>query len=234
MKRLVTLMLAIVMVIFMMASCDSSDSKDTDDNGTGTFRDTEENTADTETETEKEKETETETETETEAALPMQSDVPCNFDDALDLSADILVSEFMLEQGKGQWILGDDNTAMTNVITEDLLREYKYLAIKYTTDYCDEYSTIALMFKFVHADETKSEILCQDWFQWGPADMTYMASSFAVMNVYADGVFYVPTEQFLNHEGFVEGDIINQVGLCAVEESGTFVYLTVTGAYLTK
>ncbi len=233
MKRTVTLILAIVMIISMMASCsDESDTNDTNDSAADT--NSVEDTSTKGDESESESEEETEEETEPEFELPVQTDVPCNFDEALDLSDDILVSDFMLEDGNGQWILGDDNTQMTNVITEDLLNEYSYFAFTYTTDYCDEFSTIALMFKFLHTDETKTEFLCNSWFAWGPADMTYQASSFATMNVYGDGVFYVPTEAFLTHESFAAGDVINQMGLCAVEESGTFVYLTITGAYLTK
>ncbi len=234
MKKLVTLMLVFVMILSMMISCgDTKDPSETDGIGTGTSDDSADNTTDEKddaTETEKE----TEEETETELVLPVQTDVPCNFDDVLDLSDDILVTEYMLEDGKGVWILGDDTTAMSNIITEDLLNEYEYFAIKYETDYCDECSTIALMFKLTHEDGTKTEFLCNEWFAWGPAGMTYQASSFAVMNVYADSVFYVPTEQFLTNENFLAGDIIDQIGLCAVEESGTYVYLTITGAYLTK
>lgn len=231
MKRTVTLILALVMLISMMASCsDASGSGDTDDSSADTPS-VEDNSA---KETETDASSETEEDSETEFTLPVQTDVPCNFDEALDLSSDILVSEFMLEDSKGQWVLGDDTTPMTSVITEELLNEYSYFAFTYTTDYCDEFSTIALVCKFVHTDETKTEILCDDWFQWGPEGMTYQASSFAVMNVYGDGVFYVPTSAFLEHEGFYEGDVIDQIGLCAVEETGTFVYLTVTGAYLTK
>ena len=181
-----------------------------------------------------------ETKAETEPAaddngLPAQGDVPCVFDGALDLSGDILVSEFLLQENGGQWILGDDNTQMNDAITEDMLKEYKYFAFTYTCDDCDEDSEIALMCKFVHDDGTKSEVLCEDWFGWGPEGMTYHASSLASMNVYGEsGVFYVPTETLLSFEAFKAGDIIDQIGLAGVEYSGTYVNLNITGAYLTK
>lgn len=181
---------------------------------------------------------ETKAETEPSAddnGLPAQGDVPCIFDGALDLSGDILVSEFLLQENGGQWILGDDNTQMNDAITEDMLKEYKYFAFTYTCDDCDEDSEIALMCKFVHDDGTKSEVLCEDWFGWGPEGMTYHASSFASMNVYGEsGVFYVPTEAFLSFDAFKSGDIIDQIGLAGVEYSGTYVNLKITGAYLTK
>lgn len=181
---------------------------------------------------------ETKAETEPSAddnGLPAQGDVPCVFDGALDLSGDILVSEFLLQENGGQWILGDDNTQMNDAITEDMLKEYKYFAFTYTCDDCDEDSEIALMCKFVHDDGTKSEVLCEDWFGWGPEGMTYHASSFAPMNVYGEsGVFYVPTEAFLSFDAFKSGDIIDQIGLAGVEYSGTYVNLNITGAYLTK
>ena len=182
---------------------------------------------------------ETKAETESSATdddgLPVQGEVPCVFDGALDLSGDILVSEFLLQENGGQWILGDDNTQMTDAITEDMLKEYKYFAFTYTCDDCDEDSEIALMCKFTHDDGTKSEVLCEDWFGWGPEGTTYHASSFASMNVYGEnGVFYVPTETFLSSEAFMAGDIIDQIGLAGVEYSGTYVNLSITGAYLTK
>ena len=153
----------------------------------------------------------------------------------MDLSGDILVSEFLLQENGGQWILGDDNTQMNDAITEDMLKEYKYFAFTYTCDDCDEDSEIALMCKFVHDDGTKSEVLCENWFGWGPEGMTYHASSFAPMNVYGEsGVFYVPTEAFLSFDAFKAGDIIDQIGLAGVEYSGTYVNLKITGAYLTK
>lgn len=71
---------------------------------------------------------------------------------------------------------------MNDAITEDMLKEYKYFAFTYTCDDCDEDSEIALMCKFVHDDGTKSEVLCENWFGWGPEGMTYHASSFAPMN----------------------------------------------------
>ena len=157
---------------------------------------------------------ETKAETEPSAddnGLPAQGDVPCIFDGALDLSGDILVSEFLLQENGGQWILGDDNTQMNDAITEDMLKEYKYFAFTYT------------------------EVLCENWFGWGPEGMTYHASSFAPMNVYGEsGVFYVPTEAFLSFDAFKSGDIIDQIGLAGVEYSGTYVNLNITGAYLTK
>ncbi len=242
----ITLILAMLLMASVFASCSKEDAKnDAPDTSVETKAETDApETDEPETTAPETASPETEApETETDppavepvtAELPKQGDVPCDMENTLDLSDDILVADFLLQENGGQWVLGDDNTQMTNMLTEDLLKEYKYFAFTYTCDDCDVDSQIALMCKFVHEDGTKSEILCEDWFGWGPADMTYHASSFAVMNVYGEsGVFYVPTESLLAHEAFRDGDVIDQIGLAGVEYTGTYVNLSVTGAYLTK
>ncbi len=230
MKKLAFL-LALVMLVSVFAACsDDPDPKDTTD-APGTETDTKEpETTDT-----KEPETTDTKEPETTTPLPTQGEVPCDFDNALDLSADISVEDFMLLDGGGQWVLGNDDAQMTTPITTDLLKEYKYIAIKYECDYSEETFSIAPMFKFVHEDGTKTEVLCSMWFQFGPADATYQASSITTMGVYCPtGVFYVSTELLMNHEAFIEGDVINQFGIASVEETGTVPYFVITGAYLTK
>ncbi len=234
MKKL-TLILAAVLMASVFALCSKEEEVKTPETNAP---ETQAATTPAETEPETEPETEAETEPEVEpvkAELPKQGEVPCNFDDSYDLSDDILHAEFSLADSAGQWVLGDDGTQMSNELTGNLLTEYKYLAFTYDCDVCDEDSTIALMWKFVHEDGTKSEILCDDWQEFGPEGMTTNAADYSSMNVYGEqGVFYVTTESLLAHEAYVEGDVINQIGLAAVEYSGTYVELNITGAYLTK
>lgn len=232
MKKITALILAFIMMMTLI-SCGNGETEDTSaDTSADTANDT---AADTKTETETDTETVEDTiPVETDPPLPVQDEVPCNFDDVLDLSEEILYPDFVLNDSSGQWILGDDGTQMTNYLTADLLKEYEYFAITYVTDFCLDTNEIALMFKYVHEDGTKTEYLCHEWQAFGPAGMTFEASSFHKMPVYGDGVFYVPTELFLTNENYVEGDIINQIGIAAVEETETIIYLEITGAYLTK
>lgn len=167
-------------------------------------------------------------------AASVQPDLPFTKDGAYDLSNDIFVTDFSLEEGNGQWILGDDNAQMSDPLTESLLKEYKYFVITYEASGTDDDSAVALMFKYHHDDDTKTEYLCENWMQWGPAGATFAASSFAAMPVYEEGAFYVPTSQFLENENYRSGDIIDQMGLAAVEWSGTYVDLSITGAFLAK
>ena len=166
-----------------------------------------------------------------EAAQP---DLPFSFDGALSLDDDIYVTDFTLNEGDGQWILGDDNSQMGDPLTEDLLKEYSYFVFTYEASGVDEDSEIALMFKYHHDDDTKTEFLCENWVQWGPEGATFTASSFASMSAYEEGAFWVPTSLFLENENYRSGDIIDQMGLAAVEWSGTYVDLSITGAYLAK
>lgn len=232
MKKLLSLILAVIMLM-SLASCANDDPEDTGANSDAdTSIDTSADTAkkiDTET-----KDTEDTIPLETEEQLPVQENVPCNFDESLDLSDEILVSDFVLNDCSGQWILGDDATQMTNALTAELLGEYKYFAITYVTDYCESQNEIALMFKYVHTDGTKTEYLCHEWQEFGPVGRTFEASSFAKSPIYGEGVFYVPTELFLTNEHYTEGDIVDQIGFAAVEDTATIVYLEITGAYLTK
>ncbi|MBR4895445.1 MAG: hypothetical protein IKZ41_03380 [Clostridia bacterium] len=163
-----------------------------------------------------------------------QGELPFTTDGAHDLSGDILYWDFELNDGDGKWFLGDDGTQMSDPLTEDLLREYRYFVVTYECGNCDADSQIALMFKYHHDDDTKTEYLCNAWQQWGPAGMTFQASEFATDTVYEEGAFYVPTSLFLENENYRAGDIIDQMGFAAVEWSGTYVSLTITGAYLAK
>lgn len=241
MKKL-TRILAMLILTSMLFACGQNDAGEKDTTADTSNETVSADTPDTDAPDTEAAEPETEPE-ETPAPvvevvtpdLPAQGEVPCDFDNAIDLSGDILVADFLLQENGGQWVLGDDSTPMADVLTEELLNEYKYFAFTYTCEDCDADSEIALMCKFVHADGTKTEFLCEDWYAWGPADMTYHASSFETMHVYGEeGVFYVPTEAILAHEAFQSGDIINQIGLAGVEYTGTYINLSITGAYLTK
>ncbi len=234
MKKL-ALLLAVLMLVSMLAACanDDGENKDTDGADTPAATDTQETDTTNAPETD---EPETEApETEEDILGPVQGEVPCNFDDAIDLSSDISTADFMLADGGGQWVLGDDAVQMANYITKDMLEEYKYIAFKYLCDYSEETYQIAPMLKFVHEDGTKTEFLCNEWFNYGPAGNTYMASSLPAMGVYCpEGVFYIETSVLLAHEAFTETDIIDQIGIASVEGTMSVPYLEITGAYLTK
>lgn len=233
MKKLLSILIALAMVAVMTVSCSENDPPADTSNDT-------EAPVETPADTEEEKPVETEAQPETEdiaieePEAPKQPDVPCNFDEVYDLSEEIMVSEFMLEARMGMWITATDDDLMEKYITKELLEEYKYLAITYETDYVEEGYQMELLFKFHHSDDTRTEFLCDDWYQWGPAGATYHGYEFATMDIYNDGVFYVPTEQFLNHPDFREDDIIDIIGLGGVPETNTMAYLIITGVYLTK
>ena len=235
MKKL-ALTLALLMLFSMLAACGPADdgadtNADTENAGTDA---PETNAPETEAPETDAPETD-EIIVEPEIELPTQGEVPCDFDNVFDLTGEILIADCMLTSGAAEWVIGGDTTPISTPITEDMLKEYKYFAFKYECEYCEPTNEIGLVFKFVHEDGTKTEFLCANWFQYGPAGMTYMSSEFYKDNVYGPtGVIYVPTELFLNHEAYVSGDVIDQVGISAIEDTNTTVFITVTGAYLTK
>lgn len=170
-----------------------------------------------------------------EPVAAIQENVPCNFDEVFDLSSDIVANEITVATNEGVWFLGNDGVKMKNPLTAELLKEYKYLAIKYTTKNIPEQDEIALMFKILPARwEDRTEYLCHGWYNFGPAGQTYRASEFSKSKVYQDGVYYIATEDLLNAPGFVEGAKIDQIGFAGVENTMTGIEITITGAYLTK
>ena len=234
MKKTLLLILVFAMLVTVFSACGSDEGKDTDTEAKTEAKTDAKDTVPAETDPATESDEDTIADTLAEEPLPVQGELPFKLEGALDLSSDILYTDFVINDGSGQWILGDDGTAMTTPLTAELLNEYKYFAISYKTDYCEEANEIALMLKYVHADGLKTEYLCHEWQAFGPVDMTFEASSFAKMPVYGEGVFYVPTETFLTNANYVEGDIINQIGLSSVEDTNTVVSLQITGAYLVK